>query len=72
MAGVVDSPPNIDGGPLFNDEKINEKGENKSIELASELQGDVYDDTRAIDLGTDGKERPIGTLFSQPAKKTHS
>ena len=67
MAGVVDSPLNIDGGPLSNDEKINEKGENKSIEL-SELQGDVYDDRRAIDLGTDGKERPIGTSVQPTCK----
>lgn len=26
--------------------------------------GDVFDDTRAIDLGADGKERPIGKFHS--------
>lgn len=27
--------------------------------------GDVYDDVRAIDMGADGKERPIGELSGQ-------
>jgi len=31
------------------------------INLASKFQGDVYDDSRTIDLGADGKERPIET-----------
>ncbi|KAF8890828.1 peptide transporter MTD1 [Gymnopilus junonius] len=48
----------------FGDEKgiVNkEKGESGSIELATSIQGDVYNDFRAIDLGDDGKERPIET-----------
>ena len=27
--------------------------------------GDTYDNVRAIDLGADGKERPIGTSFPE-------
>ena len=50
----------FDTGPLFNDDKFREKEANESVEVTSELPGDVYEDTRAIDLGADGKERPIG------------
>ena len=31
----------------------------------SDKIGDVYDDVRAIDLGADGKERPIGEDFAK-------
>ncbi|KAF8200156.1 peptide transporter MTD1 [Pholiota molesta] len=43
----------------FSDEKSGDK-ENGSIEITADFQGDVYDDLRAIDMGEDGKERPIG------------
>lgn len=45
-----------------NDEKVKEKESQvkESFDVASELPGDVYEDSRAIDLGDDGKERPIG------------
>ncbi|KAF9552218.1 peptide transporter MTD1 [Agrocybe pediades] len=48
----------------FADEKGSfdkEKGTNGSVDVATSLPGDVYDDVRAIDLGEDGKERPIET-----------
>lgn len=46
----------------FGDEKgiTQEKGSDGSVEIAGSIQGDVYDDIRAIDMGEDGKERPIG------------
>ena len=54
----------LDNGPLpvFIDEKVKEKEPERkeSVEVISELPGDVYEDSRAIDLGADGKERPIG------------
>lgn len=51
-------------GLSFNDnEKINEKDANESVDLTSDLPGDVYDDGRAIDLGANGKERPIGNVY---------
>ena len=53
-------PSTLEQGPTFKDEK----GANESIDLASNFQGDVYDDGRAIDLGADGKERPIGRFPS--------
>ncbi|KAG5353605.1 hypothetical protein C0989_004713 [Termitomyces sp. Mn162] len=40
----------------YNDEKRD------SVEIAESIKGDVYDDLRVIDLGEDGKERPIGIL----------
>ena len=49
----------FDSSP-FKDEKLREKEANESVEVTSELLGDVYEDSRAIDLGADGKERPIG------------
>ncbi|TCD60776.1 hypothetical protein EIP91_009533, partial [Steccherinum ochraceum] len=42
------------------DEKFNEKGDSVSIVHDTQV-GDVYDDVRDIDLGEDGKERPIET-----------
>jgi hypothetical protein len=44
---------------LHSDEKFDEKHD--AVEVAEPILGDVYDDIRAIDLGEDGKERPIGT-----------
>ncbi|KAF8801788.1 peptide transporter MTD1 [Phlegmacium glaucopus] len=64
MKGVdsLNLPSTLERGSEFNDEKIKEKEvDGHSIELANEVQGDVYDDSRAIDLGADGKERPIET-----------
>lgn len=68
------SPKLLDHGPLFNDEKVKEKEPEakESVEVVSELPGDVYEDSRAIDLGADGKERPIGrstTVKSDLQKK---
>lgn len=37
-----------------------EKGHDANIEVISEVPGEVYDDLRDIDLGEDGKEKPIG------------
>lgn len=52
----------IVGAALEADEKgSGEKYSSGSIEIAASIQGDVYDDIRAIDMGEDGKERPIGT-----------
>ena len=79
MAAADDSfnPKLLDSGPLFNDdaEKIEEKEANESVEITSEPPGDVYEDSRAIDLGADGKERPIGrstTCQVRPAEEDHS
>jgi len=71
MAGV--DPPGLpstpEGDSSFN-EKIDEKGANNAVEVTNEVHGDMYDDTRAIDLGADGKERPIGKLsFRYPTRK---
>lgn len=62
MAVADDSfnPKLPDSGPSFIDEKIKEKEASESVEVASEPPGDVYEDSRAIDLDADGKERPIG------------
>ncbi|KAJ3513900.1 hypothetical protein NLJ89_g2700 [Agrocybe chaxingu] len=55
----------------FGDEKGLEKEKAGSVEIAHSIHedvGDVYDDVRAIDLGEDGKERPIGeSLVSCPS-----
>ena len=40
------------------DEKLNEKSDSASV--VQSVHGDVYDDVRDIDIGEDGKERPIG------------
>ncbi|KAK7680237.1 hypothetical protein QCA50_016746 [Cerrena zonata] len=41
------------------DEKLNEKSDSASV--VDSVHGDVYDDVRDIDIGEDGKERPIET-----------
>ena len=46
---------------LPSDEKLDEK--HGAIEVAVPIEGDVYDDIRAIDLGDDGQERPIGKRY---------
>jgi hypothetical protein len=71
MAAADDSfnPKLLESGPFFNDEKVNEKESNESVEETSDLPGDVYEDSRAIDLGADGKERPIGKVYYCPACK---
>ncbi|KAF5378543.1 hypothetical protein D9615_007071 [Tricholomella constricta] len=45
----------------YGDEKFDEKGDRSSVDVAESLKGDVYDDLRVIDMGDDGKERPIET-----------
>ena len=63
MAAPDDSfNPKLLERKFSNDEKLNEKEPeaNESVEVSSDLPGDVYEDSRAIDLGADGKERPIG------------
>ncbi|TFK37218.1 peptide transporter MTD1 [Crucibulum laeve] len=44
-------------------EKFDEKASNsdRSVEVAESINGGVYDDLREIDMGEDGKERPIVT-----------
>ena len=76
MAAAEESfnPKLLDQGPLFSDEKVKEKETERkeSVEVTSELPGDVYEDIRAIDLGADGKERPIGrstTVKSDPQRR---
>lgn len=69
---VVTDETNRSGS--FADEKdIDEKGTNEPVEDLNELVnelavtadlGDVYDGPREIDLGADGKERPIGVYAS--------
>ena len=56
------NPKPLEHSLSFIDEKVKEKEPEakESIEVSSELPGDVYEDSRAIDLGVDGKERPIG------------
>ena len=62
--------------PLFNDEKVKEKETEakEPVEVTSEFPGDVYEDSRAIDLDADGKERPIGrsTILSDLQRKSFS
>jgi hypothetical protein len=57
MAEALPSPEARKRKDAFSDETYNEKG---SIEVAESIKGDVYDDIREIDMGEDGKERPIG------------
>ncbi|KAF8055167.1 peptide transporter MTD1 [Lyophyllum atratum] len=45
----------------YSEEKLDEKAERSSIDVAESIKGDVYDDIRSIDMGEDGKERPIET-----------
>jgi len=58
----------------YGDEKFNEKGDHSSADIADSesFKGNVYDDIRVIDMGEDGKERPIGTSCvmssNEPAK----
>lgn len=52
MAGVVDSLPKPEHGPSFNVEKINEKGENESVELISGLErGSTFNDQKIDEKG---------------------
>jgi len=63
--GPLSELPSHERTGSFGDEKGSydkEKGGSGSIEVATSLPGDVYDDVRAMDLGEDGKERPIGNL----------
>lgn len=53
----------LERGDSYSDEKhLDEKA---TAPLTDEVVGDVYDDVRIIDLGEDGKERPIGTVSAQ-------
>ena len=60
MTATDDSfnPRLLDSGPLF--EKVKERVANESVKVTSEFPGDVYEDSRAVDLNVDGKEKPIG------------
>lgn len=55
--------PDIERRTPSLNEKYNEKDDSAS---AIHHVGDVYDDVRDIDLGDDGKERPIGEQLSPP------
>ena len=62
MAEIDTAPsraPIDEKGTSFSDEKVGSK--EGSVDIA--LEGDVYDDVRAIDMGEDGKERPIGLFL---------
>lgn len=66
-ATVTDDLPKIDNLRTTSD-SFDEKGSLKEKDgaLATDVYdaavvGDVYEDVRAIDLGDNGKERPIGT-----------
>lgn len=64
MAAVDPLPRSSQGrGDSPNDEKLNEKANSSSVEVAGAFKGEVFDDIRDIDLGEDGKERPIGKLL---------
>lgn len=41
-------------------EYIDEKADSRSIEVAEPEKGEVFNEIREIDIGADGKERPIG------------
>lgn len=47
--------------PFGNDEKID------IVSGSDSFIGDVYEEVRVIDLGSDGKERPIGLFWMLPA-----
>ncbi|TFK60969.1 peptide transporter MTD1 [Pluteus cervinus] len=48
-------------GDLSSNEKLDEKAETTAIDMAPTEKGEVFDDVRDIDIGDDGKERPIVT-----------
>lgn len=50
--------PDAKHSSSFSDENFDEK--RGAGEDTPSVDGDVYNDTRAIDLDKDGKERPIG------------
>ncbi len=57
---------------FHSDEKgspIDEKRDSADVVTDVSFQGDVYDDLRVIDMGEDGKERPIGIPLSLPLFK---
>jgi len=63
---IVHTLPEYPGRGLSDsyDEKVSEKGSSEKIPVDIADIGDVYEDVRAIDLGADCKERPIGTFRS--------
>ncbi|CAA7263920.1 unnamed protein product [Cyclocybe aegerita] len=66
MAALASLPaqPAHNRSESFSYEKGGDKEKVGSVEIAHSIHeevGDVYDDIRAIDLGEDGKERPIET-----------
>ncbi|KAF8147837.1 peptide transporter MTD1 [Crassisporium funariophilum] len=63
MAAIESLPAHaaLERGTSSYDEKFKEKGEEGSVEVASSIHGDVYENIRSIDMGADGKERPIET-----------
>lgn len=77
MAQVIDAPvlrhertdtsSVVDEKTSYHDEKGSPKVDEKHGDL--DHTGDVFEEVREIDLGVDGKERPIGmsTEHSRPA-----
>ncbi|KAF9002895.1 peptide transporter MTD1 [Cyathus striatus] len=64
IENLVQSLPaqgSLERGLSFDDKRYLEKDASGSIEAVSSVHEEVYDDVRAIDLGEDGKERPIET-----------
>jgi hypothetical protein len=51
--------------PTFSesDEKFKFNEKHSVVEVAEPIHGDVFEDVRDIDLGEDGKERPIGISY---------
>lgn len=60
------SVPGLQLAQSFEDEKFpqNEKGDHSSTASTDFTPGAVYDDLRDIDMGEDGKERPISSYSS--------
>lgn len=61
----MDALPKVEGvavttGSLDEKGSLKEKGGFSPDEFDVAVVGDVYEDVRAIDLGENGKERPIG------------
>ncbi|RDB18213.1 Oligopeptide transporter 9 [Hypsizygus marmoreus] len=59
MAAIESLPALPERKNSYPDEKFDEK--NGSVDETESIRGDVYDDLRIIDMGEDGKERPIET-----------
>lgn len=64
MASPVESLPKNGTSMLEKHDSFADEKSADEKQVVPAVQGDVYDDVRAIDLGEDGKERPIGISSS--------